>query len=125
MLALEVYKDRRCSTCTLKDQIKFGCETDIRPFSFDGERITRCPLRPYKEDPQFFSDIFKLYSFREKGILAEEGGFFDQPNYYVEVMVEMDSCISDSYNIKDEIKAEEDKKTQALRAAGINFTPKK
>lgn len=87
--------------------------------------MTRCPLRPFKENPQEYSEIFKLYSFREKGVLSEDGGFYDQPNYYVDAMCEMDSSISDSYNIKDELKAEEDKKTDALRAAGINFTPKK
>lgn len=125
MLGLEVYKDRRCSTCTLKDQKKFGCDEDVLPFYFDKETITRCPLRPFKDDPQYFSDIFKLYSFREKGILPEQGAYFDQPSYYLEAMTEMDSAISDSYNIKDDIKAEEDKKTKALQSMGINFTPKR
>jgi hypothetical protein len=125
VLGLEVYKDRRCSTCTIKDQEKFGCEKDVPKFFFDKDYMTRCPLRPYKEDPQFYSDLFKLYSFREKGILPEDGGYFDQPNYYIEAMVEMDSAIADSYTIKEDMKAEENKKIKALQAMGIQFTEKK
>lgn len=86
--------------------------------------MTRCPLRPYKENPQFYSELFKLYAFREKGVLAEAGGVFDQPNAYVELMVEMDGAISDSSDAKEDIKKEEDERVQKLRAMGINFTPK-
>jgi hypothetical protein len=125
VLGLEVFKTRRCSTCTLKDQDKYGCENDISPFYFDGEKQTRCPLRPFKEEPQFYSDVFKLYAFREKGVLAEEGAFYDQPNYYVDLMTEMDSAISDSYTAKEDMKKEEDNRVRQLQAMGINFTQKK
>lgn len=124
MLGLQVYKDRRCSTCTLKDQKRLGCEEDISPFFFDGEKITRCPLRDYKENPSFYNDLFRLYSFREKNVMAEAGGFYDQPNYYIDVMTEMDSALADIDNTKDGISKEEDKKTQELAARGIIFTPK-
>ena len=124
MLGLEVFKERRCSTCTIKDQKKYGCDEDIRPFYFDKKEITRCPLRPFKEDPQFFSDIFRLYSYREKGFMAETGGVYDQPNYYFEIMSDMDQAVSDSYTIKEDMKREEDKQLEQLRKAGINFTKK-
>jgi hypothetical protein len=125
VLGLEVYKDRRCSSCTDKDKLKYGCDTDVKPFFFDKEYMTRCPLRPYKDDPQYFSELFKLYSFKEKSILPEAGGYYDQPNFYTEAMLEMDSAISDSYTAKEDMKIEEDKKLKALGALGINFTPKK
>jgi hypothetical protein len=57
-------------------------------------------------------------------VLAEEGAFFDQPAYYIEMMTEMDSAIGDSYSEKDKISKEADIATDALRARGINFTPK-
>lgn len=128
MLGLQVYKDRRCSTCTAKDQLKFGCDTDVRPFYFDGEKVTRCPLRPYKDDPAYYSDIFKLYSFREKNVMPEVGGYYDQPNFYIEAMVEMDGAIGDVDDVREKsekhFSAEEDKKTQALAERGIVFRPK-
>jgi hypothetical protein len=105
--------------------LKFGCDNDITPYYFDKETITRCPIRPFKDNPGFYSDIFKLYSSREKGILAESGAYYDQANFYIEIMTEMDSAVSDSYTIKEDMKAEEDKRVQSLSAMGINFTPKK
>ncbi len=56
--------------------------------------------------------------------MSEDGGFYDQPNAYIELMVEMDSAISDSSKIQDDMKKEEDEKVQKLRAMGVNFTPK-
>lgn len=127
MLSLEVYKDRRCATCTEKDQEKFGCEKDIQPFSFDGEKITRCPLRPFREDPRSFSEYFQLYSFREKNIPAEVGAFYDQPAVYIEIMQEIDSAMSDSMSpdFKKKILEDENKKVDALKSLGIPITPKK
>jgi hypothetical protein len=128
VLALQIFKDRRCSTCTEKEHKKFGCDTDVRPFYFDGEKINRCPLRPYKDDPGYYSELFKLYSFREKNVMAEVGGFYDQPNFYVEAMSEMDSALNDVQDVKEHteklLAREEDKKTNALAERGIVFTPK-
>lgn len=81
-------------------------------------------MRDYKENPAFYSELFKLYSFREKNVMAEAGGFYDQPNYYIDAMSEMDSALADVDNTKEGISKEEDKKTQALAAMGIVFTPK-
>lgn len=123
---LESYKTRRCSTCTQKDQDKYGCETDIRPFNFDGEQITRCPLRPFKEDPSTYSEYFQLYSFREKNVMAEPGAFYDQPAVYIEIMSEMDSAMSDAMNPKKHpVSQAEDDKLAGLKAKGIVITEKK
>lgn len=123
---LESYKNRRCSSCTVKDQDKYGCEKDIRPFNFDGEKITRCPLRPFKEDPGTYSEYFQLYSFREKNVMAEPGGFYDQPAVYIEIMSEMDSAMSDAMNPKKHsVATEEEDKVAGLQAIGINISKKK
>jgi len=92
---------------------------------FDGEKITRCPLRPFKEDPSTYSEYFQLYSFKEKNIMAEPGAFYDQPVVYIDVMTEMDTAMSDSMNPKRHAAPpEEDEKLAALQGRGINITKK-
>jgi hypothetical protein len=93
---------------------------------FDGEKITRCPLRPFKEDPGTYSEYFQLYSFREKNVMAEPGGFYDQPAAYIEIMSEMDSAMSDSMNPKKHAVApEEDEKLAGFKAKGFSISEKK
>lgn len=129
MLALEAFPERRCSTCTTKNKTDWGCETDTKsPLNFDGEKLWRCPLVAYKENPQHYSELFKLYSFREKGILPEEGAYYDQAIYYTEIMPEMDSAIADRYDIKEKTNKEklreEDKKLDGLHSLGLNIKKK-
>lgn len=129
MLALEAFPERRCSSCTTKNKETWGCDKDtLTPLKFDGEKLFRCPLRPYKDDPQHYSELFKLYSFREKSILPEAGAYYDQPNYYVEMMLEMDSAIADRHDIKEVTNKEklkdEDKKVDELRNLGFNIVKK-
>ena len=69
--------------------------------------------------------MFKLYSFREKGILPEVGAYYDQPNFYLEAMQELDSSIADAGDVREEIKEHENKKVKQLNAMGIQFTQKK
>jgi hypothetical protein len=127
VLSLEVFKDRRCSTCTEELQKRRGCEQDITPFTFDGEKLTRCPLRSFKENPQDYSEWFRLYSFREKNLPAEVGGYYDQPNAYLEIMSEIDSASSEALDpdFKKNMMKEEDKKTEELQKLGIPITKKK
>jgi hypothetical protein len=119
VLALEVFKGRRCSTCTAKNKEDYGCETDTKPMIFDNEEIRRCPLRPFLENPREYSEWFSLYSFREKNVMAEAGGYFDQPNVYIEIMSEMASALGDSLDpeFKKKIYAIEDKKLEELKNA--------
>lgn len=53
------------------------------------------------------------------------GGYYDQPNYYIEAMIEMDGAMGDVNDVQDKMKKHHDKKTEQLKAIGINFTPKK
>lgn len=95
----------------------------------DGERLERCPLRPYKDNPFLFSELFKLYNFREKGILPDDGAYYDQANAYVELMLEMDSAIADRMDVKEtytkERNKQEDQKLDNIRALILNKDEKK
>lgn len=95
---------------------------------FDGEKLYRCPLVDYKNNPHYYSELFKLYSFREKSVLPEPGAYYDQPYFYTEAMLEMDSAMSDRHDIKEkttkEKVKEEDKKVDELRNMGLNITKK-
>lgn len=92
--------------------------------------MTRCPLRPFKENPKAYSEFFQLYSFKEKNALSEPGGFYDQPNAYLEIMSIMDSAVSDSYDIdktkdsKIAVSDQEQQKTEKLASLGIPITKK-
>lgn len=129
MLALDAFKDRRCSTCTTKNKEDWGCDKDtLVPIIFDGEKLTRCPLRDYKENPHHYSDLFRLYAFREKHILPEIGAYYDQPSYYLDAMLEMDSAMSDRHDVteatnKNRLRAE-DKKVDDLKNLGFNIERK-
>lgn len=129
MLALDAFKERRCSTCTAKNKEDWGCEKDsITPINFDGEKLFRCPLRDYKVNPHHYSELFKLYSFREKNILPEVGAYFDQPAYYIDAMLEMDSAMSDRHEVTEKTNKNrlvvEDKKVDDLKKLGFNIERK-
>lgn len=82
---------------------------------------------PYKENPRVYSEYFALYSAREKNIPAEDGGFWDQPAIYAEVMAEIDSAIADTMNNTEKTKyvnPEDDEKLAKLQAAGIPIKKK-
>jgi hypothetical protein len=75
-----------------------------------------------------FSELFQLYSFKEKGVTPETGGFYDQPAAYIEAMGILDSAISDSMDpnrSKNMVSPEDDKKLDGLKSLGIPITEKK
>lgn len=61
--------------------------------------------------------------------MPEAGSYYDQPNVYIEAMVEMDSAISDRMSVEEEFKkrriAPENNKVDELAAKGIIFKEKK
>lgn len=127
MLSLEVFKTRRCTTCTDKDKLKYGCEKDIKPFKFDNELITRCPLHPFKENPREYSEYFQMYSYREKNIPAEAGGYWDQPAVYLDIMSEIETASSDAQNpefVKNVYKDEDNKLDALMGVVGVPITRK-
>lgn len=61
--------------------------------------ISRCPLRPLKDNVHFFNTVFRYYSFRDNGILPEEGGLLDQSNIYIECIPEIGSAYADAMDM--------------------------
>ena len=90
---------------------------------FDGEVIDRCPMIPVRDNPSFFAELTSVYSAREKGLFAEDGGYYDQANCYNRIMSLMDSAIADSYEIADNMKKE--RQEQATRLQGALGVPVK
>jgi hypothetical protein len=73
-----------------------GCEGDAQfPAKIFGEEQKACPRRLIKEDPIGFGRLCQLYSLYDKGVLMVEGGWLDQPNYYVEAMTVFSSALAE------------------------------
>lgn len=85
MLARRLLPERICSTCTASKQKMWGCEEDALPIVFDNEEITRCPLRPYYEDPIWYNLILNEYMNYERWGFPESGTWKDQPNLLIEL----------------------------------------
>ncbi len=108
MLASQIFEDRRCHTCT--KQKEWGCYGNAtKPVYFDGETNYQCPLHHLRDNPRFYSEIFSLYGAREKGLYAEPGSYYDQPNAYNDIMAIMDGAVSD---VSDEKQSREDRVKQ-------------
>lgn len=117
MLASQVFEDRRCHGCS--SQEKFGCYKPTKSkVYFEGEFLDRCPLIHMRDNMAFYSEIFSLYSAREKGLFAEPGSYFDQPNAYNDLMSIVDIAISDSFKEKQSreewVKKEQEKLNKSM-----------
>jgi hypothetical protein len=65
--------------------------------------------------------LFTLYSAREKGLYAEHGGYYDQPEVYNKIMSIVDKAISESYDIKQRQAEENQKEIDQIRKLGLNI----
>lgn len=75
-----------------------------------------------RDNPRLYGEMFALYNAREKGLPAEPGGFFDQPNVYNELMSICDSALGAVYDEKDRIQKRKEKQVETLRKMGLNVT---
>jgi len=65
----------------------------------DGEESDTCPRRPVLDNPAYFSEVIRLYRLYQKGILPEEGGYFNQSYKLMRLFdiidVTLDQCDQD------------------------------
>lgn len=57
---------------------QYGCDSDIAPYKFFGEKLTRCPLRMVLDDPGLLHDALYAYDWFERGFLPSPGTWPDQ-----------------------------------------------
>lgn len=65
---------------------QYGCEADIRPYSFFGETLTRCPLRMVLDDPDTLAEASQHYEWFERGFLPSPGTWYDQSEPWIAFM---------------------------------------
>ena len=81
VLALELFEQRNCATCTARNKVSWGCEADVtHPIVFDDDTFARCVRRPLLDEPEYYSHVFWAHRNHERGILQEEGGLQSQPH---------------------------------------------
>ncbi len=116
VLATRLLPERDCSDCPASNRVRWGCESDASfPIPFDGERILRCPRKPYLDDPDWYNGIFEAYSWREKGFLPGPGTWRDQDHRFVSACNIIDKAHHDAS--EDERQVQEAKRAQADRAS--------
>ena len=116
VLALRVLPERDCSDCPEADRKRWGCDSDTSfPLPFDGERVLRCPRRPFLDNPEWYNQLFEAYTWREKGFLPGPGTWRDQDHRFVIACGIIDKAHSDASD--DERETQEAKAAQAARAA--------
>lgn len=93
----------------------WGCEEDAESsIELDGEELTRCPRRPFKEHPAYYGELMWLYNQWQKGFLPEEGGIHSQPYKLVESVRVIDIALGSVREYEDEME----KRKTARAAAG-------
>jgi hypothetical protein len=65
---------------------QYGCETDIRPYDFFGETLTRCPLRMVLDDPDTLAEAAEHFEWFERGFLPAPGTWYDQTEPWIAYM---------------------------------------
>ena len=106
--------ERSCQGCT--KQLEWGCETPPPiPIMFDGdEYLTRCPRRPFLEDPKWFDEIYTAQGWISKGFLPVAGTYGDMPN-------KLAQCLK----VIEQVQHEVDQETARKRNITANTPPPK
>ena len=88
---------RDCSTCTDLNKERWGCTSPPHiPDILDNEVLDRCALRPYKEQPREFSDLFRIYRYFKDGHYPDPGTWLDQSARLLTLVDIMDKAYSDA-----------------------------
>ncbi len=114
VLARELLPNYVCTKCSESMKKVRGCDAPPQqPVEFDGQIMKRCPMRPYFEDPDQFSQIFLLYRWYSKQYLPDGGTVLDQANRLVGCALIIDIALDD---------AERNKQRKREREARANKT---
>lgn len=93
MLATILLPERDCATCTGPQKKQWGCNGGATlSLEFDGEVQDTCPRRPFFDNPQFYNDLFFLYTNYQRGILPEEGSLLSQPHRALVLLRKMEGA---------------------------------
>lgn len=66
------------------------------PLLIDDELITRCPRRPFLDDPQWYNEILRSYRYAQEGMLTEPGTWLDQGAMLVAAFSILDVAVAEA-----------------------------
>lgn len=113
---MRLLPERDCSDCPANQRVRWGCEADAPfPLPFDGERVLRCPRKPWLDNTEWYNQLFEAYSWREKGFLPGPGTWRDQDHRFVTACNVIDKAHNDASD--EERSVQEAKRAQADRAS--------
>jgi hypothetical protein len=114
-LAVYLLPERECHKCSASLKKQWGCSTDtMLPVLIDNEQLTRCPRRPFLENPLWYNAIFQSSAYQEKGMLTEPGTWLDQPAKLIQALQVVSQGASDAQDYK---QAAEERRKRAAAAA--------
>ncbi len=67
----------------------------------DGEALDRCPRRPFFDDPKWFSELYHIHGWLEKGFLPDGGTWRDQGAKIPVFMATIDMAVRDGQALLD------------------------
>lgn len=88
-------------------KLQWFCESDSpKPFDFFGEKLSRCPRRPFLDEPELLTEVFEAYHWYKQGLLPSPGTWYDQTASFVELMSVVDAAVSEgeAYLVKGDDK---------------------
>lgn len=102
-MAISLFPERDCTTCTAKQKRNWGCEGNAQEIiELDGEIMDTCIRRPLLDNPLFFNEAFELYRFYKDGFLPNEGTFLAQPLSFRQLIIIIDSALEECNSIRED-----------------------
>lgn len=111
-MAIRLMPDRQCSGCTSQEE--WGCTAKrikpddpdedpqdswqnpaYMPITLDDEDTYACPRQHIHENPRYWAQLLKFYSFYKNGYLPQAGAVIDQANQLMEAFRILDQTNAD------------------------------
>lgn len=117
-MAFRVLETRRCDKCTLANKKAYGCEKDIKPYDFFGEKLTRCPLRMVLDEPELLNELTEHYRWYERGDFPSPGTWYDQTSPWLDLMeaIKQGHAVADGYE-QDKVKRRQQQRDELAAGA--------
>ena len=103
MVALMLLAERDCAVCNR--QAEWGCHARQNadgswqnqaalPLRIDHEEVFRCPRRPIKDDPAFWTRLLFYYGMFKKGHLPDPGAVSEQSARAMQLFALVDDAVA-------------------------------
>lgn len=85
------------------------------PVKLDGEKVDRCPMRPYLDDPGGFNELMERHRWAKAGNFLDPGGLLDQATQFVECSGVIEAAMDEAERVRRE---RDDRTKKVVEKAG-------